>query len=440
MSRRLSFRKLLDAGHLLSPQSPTESNNAAAGWYLASIAAFMIPAGIHMVVMPYLLAIELGQSPQRFGITQMFGQLPVLLFLLLGGWLADRIDPRRILMVLQSAAILMPLIVVVALKQGVVGEALLLLNAFVWGCVTAFVMPARDGLLKRVSGVNIQRMVTMAIGVQFGSQMVGQAIGGLAAHAGAASVMLVQCLFLVVGVYVVSRLPVSAVTAAATKAPATAMSAETTPARPASESVWRQLVGGLSVIFGNPSMRGTFLLTVAMGVFFGGVFLVVVPLAIRDLYAGSARDIAFAYVAFGIGTLLSVATLMKRGGLRRPGRALVVGMLWGCLVLVPWMFAPPLWMFYFFVFTWGMGAGVTMTMSRTVLQELAPASHQSRVMAAHAMSTSGGGPIGALIMGFVIAAVSVRWSLLVPVIGVVLITAFVLITHPVWTLRSRSHA
>jgi MFS family permease len=71
--------------------------NHAARWYLASVATFMIPAGIQMVLVPYLLAIELHQPAARYGVTQMFGQLPILLFLLFGSWLADRIDPRRIL-------------------------------------------------------------------------------------------------------------------------------------------------------------------------------------------------------------------------------------------------------------------------------------------------------------------------------------------------------
>src|SRR5947209_8671883 len=79
-------------------------NNNAASWYLASVATFMIPAGIQMVLLPYLLAIELHQPAARYGVTQMFGQLPMLLFLLFGGWLADRVDPRKILINVQAAA------------------------------------------------------------------------------------------------------------------------------------------------------------------------------------------------------------------------------------------------------------------------------------------------------------------------------------------------
>ncbi len=85
-----------------------------------------------------------------------------------------------------------------------------------------------------------------------------------------------------------------------------------------------RLAGGFALILSTPVLRATYLITIGMGVFFGGVFLVLLPLAVRDLYAGGARDISFAYVAFGLGTLLCIVGLMRRGGARRPGRALLV--------------------------------------------------------------------------------------------------------------------
>ena len=42
------------------------------------------------------------------------------------------------------------------------------IGALVGGCYGAFVQPARDALLTRVAGRDIQRVVTLSIGVQFG--------------------------------------------------------------------------------------------------------------------------------------------------------------------------------------------------------------------------------------------------------------------------------
>jgi MFS family permease len=159
----------------------------------------MIPSGIQTVLLPYLLAIELRQPADRFGVTLMFGQLPVLLLLLVGGWAADRVDPRRLLMGLQAVGILMPMVLASVLWLGQVSEPIAVRG--VWGIVSAFAMPARDGLLNRVAGANVQRMVTMTMGIQFGTQMLGQALAGQAGQWGAISVLLAQCVVLAIGVY-----------------------------------------------------------------------------------------------------------------------------------------------------------------------------------------------------------------------------------------------
>lgn len=402
-------------------------NAHPAGWYLASVATFMIPAGIQMVLLPYLLAIELNQPATRFGLTQMAGQLPMLVFLLFGGWLADRVDPRRLLVGLHAAAMLMPLTLALQLWRSQLSEPLLVMYAMAWGLVSAFAMPARDGLLKQVAGKNVQRMVTLAIGMQFATQMVGQALGGRAAQWGSISILLLQCLVLAAGMFAASKLP-----------PGT-MKPPPATGGPLRESLLRELGGGLASIFADVAMRATFLMTLGMGVFFGGVFLVLMPLSIRDLYSGGAQDIATGFIAFGVGTLISIVALTRGGGLTYPGRALVMALALGCCALTPILLAPPKWAFYLCIFVWGMCGGVAMTMSRTILQERAPVTHQSRTMAALSLATAGGGPIGSLIMGFAASAFSVRWAVLVPILGVALTTAGVLAGHSIWRLQSHSH-
>lgn len=394
-------------------------------WYLCTVAAFMIPSGIQMVLLPYLLAIELRQAPERFGATLMLGQLPILLFLLPGGWLADRIDARRLLISLHALAIIMPLVLALVLGLGQINETILLLYALAWGLVSAFVVPARDGLLKRVAGERVQRLVVVVVGMQFGMMLLGQGLGGMAARWGSISILTAQCVVLAAGIYTASRL-----------APAT-----TTRVAPAvagaTASLWRELGGGVLLIFKDLPMRASFLLTVGMGVFFGGTFVVLIPLTLRDLYAGGAQDIAWGFIMFGLGTVTSIATLSRRGEVQRPGRALVVGMLLGCCCLTPMVLAPPQWLYYGCIFLWGLCGGVTMSMSRTILQERAPASHQSRVMAAHSLAAAGAGPLGSVISGLAVGAVGARWAVLLPVLGVVTTVACVLATHSVWHVRTQ---
>ncbi len=399
---------------------------APARWFLASVATYMVPNGIQMVLLPYLMAIELNQSASRFGLTQMIGQLPLMLFLLVGGWMADRVDARRWLMQLQAGAVLMPLVLAWLIWSGHSSEWAVLAYAFAWGMVGAFSLPARDGLLKRVSGVNVQRMVALAIGTQFATQMAGQALAGRAAQWGVVGVLLVQATVAAVGVWVAAQLP-----------PGRGRSADAPV--PARSSLWAELGAGLSLIASTPVLRATYLVTLGMGIFFGGMFLVIMPLAVRDLYAGSAQDISMAYVVFALGTLLSVFGLMRRGGALRPGRALLLSQLTGCLALAPIALGPPAWCYYLCIFGWGMSGGMAMTMSRTIMQEQSPPSHQARVMAAYTLATTGGGPLGALIAGQVVGLAGVRGAILLPILGVLTMSGLSLATHSILKLRSGSH-
>jgi MFS family permease len=396
---------------------------SSARWFLTSVVTYMIPNGIQMVMLSYLMAIELKQAPGSFGVTQMVGQLPLLLFLLMGGWVADRVDSRRWLMTLQTIGLIMPLVLAILVWRNAVTEGSILIYAMVWGVVGAFSLPARDGLLRRVAGTNVQRMVGLAIGTQFGAQMIGQALAGQATRLGTVTVLVLEAALLSAGIFVASRLPSGRAKQAASKG-----------------SLMNELGAGLSMIFSTPVLMANYIISSGMGVFFGGVFLVLIPLAVRDLYHGGASDIASAYVMFAAGTLLSIAWLTQRGGARRPGRALVTTQFTACAALLPISIGVPIWGFYLCIFLWGLSAGVAMTMSRTIMQEQAPSSHQARIMAALTLMTTGGGPLGAFITGQAIEGVGVQGAVMLPILGVLGCTVAALATHSMINLDSRSHA
>lgn len=421
-----------------------------ARWFLASVAFWMAPHGIQTVLVPYLMAIELRQSAGSFGITQMVSQAPMLLFLMLGGYVADRQDARRLLTLLQSLALLMPLLVAFMVWQDGLNETLILLYAATWGLLAAFVMPARDGLLKRVSGANIQRMVALAMGTQFAAQMAGQVLAGRASQWGIGSLLLLQAALLLVGVWVVRHLPTRKEPAGShspgsdSVTPASKHPASSGPAQPVSDGLraglWRELTDGWRLIAATPVLRSTYMITIGMGVFFGGMFLVLMPLAVRDLYNGGAQDLSNTFIAFGLGTLTAIFGMMRLGGARRPGAVLVFSQFLGIAVLTPIAFDIPQWAFTACIFCWGMGGGFAMTMSRTIMQEQAPASHQARVMAAFSIATVGGGPIGAVLTGAAASQWGVQGAIVVPVVGVLCTTLTSLAMHSILTLRSRSHA
>jgi MFS-type transporter involved in bile tolerance (Atg22 family) len=62
--------------------------------------------------------------------------------------------------------------------------------------------------------------------------------------------------------------------------------------------------------------------------------------------------------------------------------------------------------------------GIVMAMSRTILQEAAPASHRARILSIFSLANMGGMPLGALIMGFAAEYWGVEGAVLVAMTGI----------------------
>ncbi len=102
-------------------------------WYLSSTAFFLVPGGIQMVLFPWLIAVYLMETPIRVGIAQMAGPLPMLFLILFGGWLGDRVDQRRLSVVLVYCMIVPPLLVALLFVADLIVYELLILWVVVVG-------------------------------------------------------------------------------------------------------------------------------------------------------------------------------------------------------------------------------------------------------------------------------------------------------------------
>jgi MFS family permease len=94
----------------------------------------------------------------------------------------------------------------------------------------------------------------------------------------------------------------------------------------------------------------------------------------------------------------------------------------------------PIDVFYLLIFLWGAGGGITMSMSRSIVQESAPPSHRARVMSVYSLGMMGGMPMGSLAMGYVIGVFGPLNAAWVPVIGMAVVVAWVSWKTNLWSL------
>ena len=161
-------------------------------WYAAGAGAWFLSMGIQGVVVTWLAAIVLQESGRNVGFVQLASMLPSLMFLLIGGTLADRRDPRALLIKLNLMALVPVALMLTALSAELLTYGNLLVMVAMFGILTAFIIPTRDTMLTHVSHGPIQRAATVMTMMQFGGQMIGIALAGQPDRLGGPPLVMVQ--------------------------------------------------------------------------------------------------------------------------------------------------------------------------------------------------------------------------------------------------------
>ena len=391
-------------------------------WYLAGVVGQFLPWGINSVLFTWMIAVYLEEGGVRLGIAQMCIQLPGLVFILFGGLLADKVDRRTILIVFQFLAALPVFTLALLIEISSLSYLMLIVFGVGVGSFNAFIQPARDSVLNQVSGPNIQQAVTITMGLSFFAQIVGFGFAGQADTAGPAPLLLIQGTVLLFGALVALKLPSS-------------MPKRTSLAEYGgkdSKSVFGDISDGLSLIFHSPRMLPVMILMFSVGVFYMGAFSVLNPLAVRDVYGGAAFDIALSFMCFMVGTIIVTIILVATGGIRRQGLGLMIALVAGGFCLILTNLRLPFYGYLFCIGLWGMCGGVAMSLGRAIVQESAPENYRARALSIYSLGTLGGGPIGAVSMGYFASVMNPLLGFFVAAAGVFFTVVFV------WTMTGLS--
>lgn len=139
------------------------------------------------------LVYVLTGSALKLGIVSAFQFLPVLLFSLYGGVVADRVPKRTLIICTQTASLLLALILGLLTWAGVVQIWHIYLLAFLLGTVNAFDMPARQAFVVEMVGrEDLMNAIALNSSIFNGSRVLGPAAGAFIINA----VGIAGCFFL----------------------------------------------------------------------------------------------------------------------------------------------------------------------------------------------------------------------------------------------------
>ncbi|MFE7134559.1 MFS transporter [Streptomyces sp. NPDC057638] len=329
------------------------------------------------------LVLTLTGSASAVGITIALQFLPMLLFGLYGGVLADRLPKRPLLLATQSAMALTGVALAVLTLSGEVQVWHVYLTAFAVGMVTVVDNPARQTFVHEMVGPEQLANAVSLNSANFQSaRLVGPAAAGVLITAvGSGYAFLFNGLSFLAPI--VSLLLMR---------PAELHRTERTPRGKG------QLREGLRYVSAHPELIWPIVLVGFVGTF-GFNFPIFLAAFVQDVYHADAGTYGLLNTLMAVGSLAGALLAARRGTSRL--RVLVgAAALFGILEVVT-AFAPHLWLFAALLVPIGMfGLTVNVTANASVQMASDPAV-RGRVMSLYMMVFFGGTPLGAPLVGWI---------------------------------------
>jgi MFS family permease len=329
------------------------------------------------------LVLILTNSAFAVGLVTALSSLPVLLFSLPAGVIADRVSKHRMVIATQSVSMLLAAVFVVLYFTHRITVPYIMILATLLGVVNAFDIPARQSFLIEMVG---KEDLTTAIALNSTSfnatRVIGPAIAGvLIAQLGVGACFIANTVSFVAVIVALLAMRLPPFQPSATHPP-----------------VWAQLREGLAYVMGDRRVR-TLVGLIALLAVFGFQFLTLLPVFARDVLGRGAVEYGWLMSAVGFGALagaLGIATFARhlRKGLVLTWSATTYG-----LIVTAFALSRNLALSLVLLVVGGFGMIVNAAMVNVTLQALAPDALRGRVLSVYTFAFIGLAPLGALQAG-----------------------------------------
>ncbi|HWL34990.1 MAG TPA: MFS transporter [Frankiaceae bacterium] len=340
-----------------------------------------------------------NRSGTALGITTALQFLPMLLFGLWGGLIADRSNKRKVMIVTQSVQGILALSLGVLVVTDLVQVWMVFAFAFALGMTTVFDLPARQAFVVEMVGPDD---VTNAVGLNsatFNSaRIVGPAIAGLMiAHGGTAPVFFLNAASYLAVIYGLTRIRES----------------ELFPGRRVARAKG-QLRAGLRYVAGRRDLLLPIVLIGFIGML-GLNFQITLALMARNEFGRGAETYGTLSALLAAGSLAGALLTARRA---RPTQRVLLGsaIAFGLLEM-SLGFAPNIVVFSILLVPTGLAVISFTSTALSTVQLGAGEAMRGRVLALYALVFVGGTPIGAPLIGWLGEHVGPRSTLVVGGLG-----------------------
>lgn len=329
------------------------------------------------------LVYRITQSSFMLGLVSATALIPILLFGLHSGLLADRLSRYRLFVATQLLAMVQAFILCALTIAGLVQPWHVLVLAFLLGMVRALEMPARHSfVVQLVPRQDLPNAIALNASLIHLARFIGPAIAGwLVAWVGEGLVFLINGLTFVAVIV--------------------ALLAMRLPGREqlaGQKLSTRELWEGIHFAWRHITIRGV-LFMVAVVSLVGTSAAVLMPVFVTQVFHSGAQSLGLLLGMMGGGSLLGALTLARRKEGDGVARVVSNGGIAGGVALILFAFTQELWMDLLILLALGFSLTMVIAASNTFIQLSVPDHLRGRVMSLYTVTFHGLMPLGVLMVG-----------------------------------------
>jgi MFS family permease len=330
------------------------------------------------------LVYSLTKSPFYLGMVAAAASLPILLFTLPAGVLADRVPKRNLLLYTQAFSVVPALMLGILTSLKVIAVWQVALLAAMLGTINAVDIPARQSFLAEMVG---RGQVANAIALNSAAFNGARIIGPMIAGAVIAYMGLPACFFL-------NAVSFGAVILALSRMKTRG------EARVKSEGMKKDFIKGIGFVRGNREMVAVITL---VGVFslVGLPYISLLPVFAGGIFLRGATGYGLLMGASGIGALTAAVGIAAKTRLRNTLKMMSVAVLCFSIALLAFSVSRIFWVSLVIMMLGGWGMVSYLALANSFIQMNVPDELRGRVMSVYSFVFLGTVPIGNAIMGVV---------------------------------------
>lgn len=361
----------------------------------------------------------LTYDPLSLGVLNACRALPILVFTLFGGALADQIERRRLMQSSQTFAMLLAFALAGLVWAEVVQFWMVCIIGALRGVAMSVTQPTRQALISElVPRESLMNAVALNSATMNLTRVFGGALGGLLIG-----------IFGVAGCFFLNGLSFTIVIGA--------LALMQIPPKPAGRggkerNILRSVGAGLRYIRNDPVLLGL-ILTGLVPMVFGMPYMSLLPIFADSVLGISNEGYGFMVALTGAGALVGALTVAAVPHVQRRGRIMLGVMVFFGVMLI--LFSRASWLPLSLVLLLGVGCGSTsyIAVNNTLLQTYASDEMRGRVMSIFFLNR-GLVPLGTMLAGFMARLFGA--PLAVTIMGIVVVCLALAITVRVPALRT----